>query len=109
MSVTLLTVLSGGMAVGLVLGLVGGGGSILAVPLLLYVVGMPSAHAALGTSAVAVALSALANLIGAMARGLVKWPLRPDISRWPASQVLPWCSGRAGGPRCQTHSRSLAA
>lgn len=69
----ILTIVSG-MAVGLVLGLVGGGGSILAVPLLLYVVGMPSAHAALGTSAVAVALSALANLIGAMARGLVKWP-----------------------------------
>lgn len=69
----LITVLSGGL-VGLVLGLVGGGGSILAVPLLLYVVGMPSAHAALGTSAVAVALSALANLVGAMARGLVKWP-----------------------------------
>lgn len=68
-----LTILSGSL-VGLVLGLVGGGGSILAVPLLLYVVGMPSAHAALGTSAVAVALSALANLLGAMARGLVKWP-----------------------------------
>lgn len=68
-----LTVVSG-VAVGLVLGLVGGGGSILAVPLLLYVVGMPSAHAALGTSAVAVALSALANLMGAVARGLVKWP-----------------------------------
>lgn len=69
----ILTVLTGSL-VGLVLGLVGGGGSILAVPLLLYVVGMPSPHAALGTSAVAVALSAFANLLGAMARGLVKWP-----------------------------------
>jgi uncharacterized membrane protein YfcA len=69
----LLTLLSGSL-VGLVLGVVGGGGSILAVPLLLYVVGMPSAHAALGTSAVAVALSAFANLIGAMARKMVKWP-----------------------------------
>jgi len=73
MSADIATVLSG-VIVGLVLGLVGGGGSILAVPLLLYVVGMPSAHAALGTSAVAVALSALANLIGAATRGLVKWP-----------------------------------
>lgn len=44
---------SGGI-VGLVLGLVGGGGSILVVPLLVYVVGMPSAHVAIGTSAVAV-------------------------------------------------------
>jgi len=69
----ILSVLSGAL-VGLVLGLVGGGGSILAVPLLLYIVGMPSAHAALGTSAIAVALSALANLFGAAARGMVKWP-----------------------------------
>lgn len=68
-----LLVLSGSL-VGLVLGLVGGGGSIIAVPLLLYVVGVPSAHAALGTSAVAVALSAFGNLLAAAARGLVKWP-----------------------------------
>lgn len=73
MTSDILAILSGTL-VGLVLGLVGGGGSILAVPLLLYVVGMPSAHAALGTSAVAVALSAFANLLVSMTRGLVKWP-----------------------------------
>lgn len=66
-------VLSGAL-VGLVMGLVGGGGSILAVPLLLYVVGMPTVHAAIGTSAVAVALNAVGNLVVAMRRGLVKWP-----------------------------------
>ena len=54
---------SGGL-VGFVLGLIGGGGSILAVPLLVYVVGVGSPHVAIGTSAVAVAVSALANLVG---------------------------------------------
>jgi uncharacterized membrane protein YfcA len=53
-----LAVLSGTL-VGFVLGLIGGGGSILAVPLLVYVVGVQSPHVAIGTSAVAVALSAL--------------------------------------------------
>jgi uncharacterized membrane protein YfcA len=57
-----LAVLSGTL-VGFVLGLIGGGGSILAVPLLVYVVGVQSPHVAIGTSAVAVALSALANLV----------------------------------------------
>ena len=59
----LLAIASGSM-VGFVLGLVGGGGSILAVPLLVYVVGVPSPHIAIGTSAIAVALSAAANLAG---------------------------------------------
>lgn len=62
-----------GAIVGLVLGLVGGGGSILAVPLLVYVVGMPSAHIAIGTSAVAVSASALANLLPHWRSGNVKW------------------------------------
>ncbi|WP_348641800.1 sulfite exporter TauE/SafE family protein [Aestuariivirga litoralis] len=72
MSADLVTI-AGGAIVGLVLGIVGGGGSILAVPLLLYGVGMPSVHAAIGTSAVAVALNAAANLLMAAKRGLVKW------------------------------------
>ena len=63
---------SGGI-VGLVLGLVGGGGSILAVPLLVYVVAMPSAHIAIGTSAVAVSASALVNLLPHWRSGNVKW------------------------------------
>jgi uncharacterized protein len=67
-----LTILSGAL-VGFTLGLVGGGGSILAVPLLVYVVGLPSAHVAIGTSAVAVAASAAANLIGHARAGNVKW------------------------------------
>jgi uncharacterized membrane protein YfcA len=68
-----LTVMSGAL-VGLLLGLLGGGGSILAVPLLLYVVGINDPHVAIGTSAAAVAFSAAANLaLHARARN-VKWP-----------------------------------
>jgi uncharacterized membrane protein YfcA len=62
-----------GSTVGLSLGLIGGGGSILAVPLMAYVVGLPP-HAAIGTSAVAVAASALANLAGHARARTVKWP-----------------------------------
>ncbi len=62
-----------GSLVGLSLGLIGGGGSILAVPLMAYVVGLPP-HAAIGTSAVAVGASALANLAGHARAGTVKWP-----------------------------------
>jgi uncharacterized membrane protein YfcA len=69
----LLAIASGSM-VGFVLGLVGGGGSILAVPLLVYVVGVPSPHIAIGTSAIAVALSAATNLAGHARARTVKWP-----------------------------------
>jgi len=67
-----LAVLSGA-GVGFSLGLIGGGGSILAVPLLVYVVGVPSAHVAIGTSAVAVALNAGLNLVPHARAGNVKW------------------------------------
>jgi uncharacterized protein len=63
-----------GSLVGLILAIVGGGGSIIAVPLLLYGVGLPSVHAAIGTSAVAVAFSALVNLWAAARANMIKWP-----------------------------------
>ena len=69
----LLAALSGSL-VGFSLGLIGGGGSILAVPLLLYVVGIKDPHVAIGTSALAVAVSAFANLLGHWRAGTVKWP-----------------------------------
>ena len=69
----LLAIASGGV-VGFTLGLVGGGGSIMAVPLLVYVVGVPSPHVAIGTSAIAVAVSAAANLVGHARAHTVKWP-----------------------------------
>jgi uncharacterized membrane protein YfcA len=64
---------SGGL-VGFTLGLIGGGGSILAVPLLIYAVGVPSPHVAIGTSAIAVAASAALDLFGHARTGSVKWP-----------------------------------
>lgn len=70
---TLLLTLAAGAAVGFTLGLVGGGGSILATPLLLYVVGMGNPHLAIGTSAVAVSVNAYANLIAHARKGHVWW------------------------------------
>ncbi|MEH3039102.1 MAG: sulfite exporter TauE/SafE family protein [Sphingomonas paucimobilis] len=70
---TILAALLSGSVIGLILGLVGGGGSIVAVPLLIYVVGVGSPHAAIGTAAVAVSINALASLIGHARGGRVKW------------------------------------
>lgn len=66
--------LASGGVVGLVLGLIGGGGSILAVPLLLYAVGMPSAHVAIGTAAFAVAVNAAAGLAMHARKAPIRWP-----------------------------------
>ena len=63
-----------GALVGFTLGLIGGGGSVLAVPLLVYVVGVASPHVAIGTSAVAVAANAFVNLISHWRQGNVRWP-----------------------------------
>lgn len=70
--VTSMLTLGSGAIVGVVLGLVGGGGSILAVPLLVYVVGAKSPHVAIGTSAVSVAASAAGNLLSHWKNGNVK-------------------------------------
>lgn len=70
---TILSTLASGGVIGLILALVGGGGSILAVPLLVYVVGMESPHAAIGTAAIAVSANALASLVGHARGGRVKW------------------------------------
>ena len=71
------TAIGSGVIVGFTLGLVGGGGSILAVPLLLYVVGMPDPHLAIGTSALAVAFNAFANLVPHARERHVRW--RPAL------------------------------
>ncbi|MBA1191029.1 sulfite exporter TauE/SafE family protein [Pseudomonas entomophila] len=63
-----------GSLVGLTLGLVGGGGSILAVPLMVYLVGISDPHIAIGTSALAVAVNAAVNLVNHARQGHVKWP-----------------------------------
>ncbi len=60
-------ILSGGA-----LGLTGGGGSILAVPMLVYVVG-ENIHLAIGTSLVAVGITSLISSISYMRQSLVKF------------------------------------
>ena len=70
-----LLVIFSGSLVGLILGAIGGGGSILAVPLLVYVVGVQPPHVAIGTSSIAVAVSAFANLIDHARRDHVCWPV----------------------------------
>ena len=71
--------LSGGV-VGLWLGLIGSGRSILAAPLLLYVVGLSDAHVAIGTSALSVAANAFANLIS-------HWRAPCETSGWESAPI----------------------
>ncbi|MAM38655.1 MAG: hypothetical protein CL949_09190 [Erythrobacter sp.] len=87
---TILAGLAAGAAIGSILGLVGGGGSILAVPLLIYVVGVQSTHAAIGTAAVAVSINALTSLAGHARAGRVKW-------RCASVFALAGMAGAAGG------------
>jgi len=63
-----------GALVGLLLTLFGGGGSVLATPLLLYAVGVKDPHVAIGTSAAAVAVNAAVGLATQARGGRVKWP-----------------------------------
>src|SRR4030088_24424 len=65
--------LASGALVGFSLGLVGGGGSILAVPLMVYVVGVAEPHFAIGTSSIAVAANAAVNLSNHARGGTVIW------------------------------------
>ena len=70
-----LLALACGSLVGFSLALIGGGGSILALPMLLYVVGLHgNPHLAIGTGAVAVAANAFVNLVPHARAGHVRWP-----------------------------------
>jgi len=70
----ILLAVAGGALIGLLLTLFGGGGSVLATPWLIYVVGIADTHAAIGTSAAAVAVNAATGLAGQARAGRVKWP-----------------------------------
>jgi uncharacterized membrane protein YfcA len=71
---TLLLPVLAGVPMGLAIGLIGGGGSILAVPLLVYVVGVSSPHVAVATAAIAVALNAATGVANHARIGNIKWP-----------------------------------
>jgi uncharacterized membrane protein YfcA len=63
-----------GSLVGFTLGLIGGGGSIIATPLLLYLVGM-APHVAIGTGALAVSANAFVNFASHARAGNVRWAI----------------------------------
>ncbi|MDI3196320.1 sulfite exporter TauE/SafE family protein [Pseudarthrobacter sp. AL07] len=69
----MIAALSLGLFVGIVLGVVGGGGSIIAVPALVYGMGMSPAEA-IPTSLLVVGISSLAALIPRLREGL-NWPV----------------------------------
>lgn len=71
---TLLLATLGGILIGLLLTIFGGGGSVLATPWLIYVVGVADTHLAIGTSAAAVAVNAATGLAAQARAGTVKWP-----------------------------------
>ncbi|AAK65226.1 TSUP family transporter [Sinorhizobium meliloti] len=73
MSTSILAAVGSGGIVGFMLGLLGGGGSILATPLLLYVVGVTQPHVAIGTGALAVSVNAFANFASHAIKGHVWW------------------------------------
>ncbi len=74
MSLPYLFALLSGFLSGGALGLTGGGGSILAVPLLVYVVG-ENIHLAIGTSLVAVGVTSLISSVSYMRQSLVKFKI----------------------------------
>jgi uncharacterized membrane protein YfcA len=69
-----IAVIAGGAAVGFLLAVFGGGGSVLAAPVLLYLGGVRDAHVAVGTASAAVAANAAFNLVGHWRGGRIKWP-----------------------------------
>jgi uncharacterized protein len=95
----LLAILSGAY-VGMILALIGGGGSILATPALLYVVGVADAHIAIGTSALAVSINAFMNLTNHARRGNVNWPCAAIFA---AAGVAGAIAGAAVGKATDSH------
>jgi uncharacterized membrane protein YfcA len=96
MSHELLLGLLSGAVVSFMLGLVGGGGSILAIPLLVHVVGVRSPHVAIGVSAISVAINGFTNLLAHARRERVKWRCAAVFA---ASGVLGALAGSALGKR----------
>jgi uncharacterized protein len=66
--------LTSGALIGAILSLLGAGGSILAVPLLVFFVGVHDPHTAIGTGAAVVAANALMALWRHARRDNVRWP-----------------------------------
>lgn len=79
--------------IGISLGLLGGGGSILAVPLLVYVAGM-GAKEAIATSLLVVGVTSLAAMVGHARAGRVQW--RTGVLFGLAAMAGAYLGGRLG-------------
>lgn len=88
---TLILALVLALGVGVSLGLLGGGGSILTVPLLVYVLGLP-AHEAIAASLLVVGTTSVAALVPHARGGRVKW--QTGILFGAASMVGAYGAGR---------------
>lgn len=73
MSSTTIAALFSGLVIGFILGLLGGGGSILGTPMMLYVVGIADTHLAIGTAAMAVAVNSFVNLVNHARTSQIWW------------------------------------
>jgi hypothetical protein len=85
MTSTLLVVVALGLVIGALLGLLGGGGSILAVPALVYVVGLPLAEA-VPTSLLVVGISSAAAVLPRLRQ--VQWRLAAIFSATGAAAAV---------------------
>ena len=81
------------VAIGVSLGLFGGGGSILTVPVLYYAFGI-AAHDAIATSLVVVGVTSATALIGHARRGQVRWKL--GVAFGAVSMITAFAGGRLG-------------
>lgn len=94
MEITTIIVVTLAVLVGLSLGLLGGGGSILVVPLLTYVGGLDPREA-IATSLFVVGATSLVSMIGHARRGNVQW--RTGLIFGAAGMVGAFLGGLAGG------------
>jgi uncharacterized protein len=94
MSGTLLLVLSLSLLIGVSLGLLGGGGSILTVPILVYAAGMPPQEA-IAASLFVVGVTSLAGAVSHARGGRVRW--RTGLLFGLAGMAGAFVGGLAGG------------
>ena len=94
MTLTLAVIVALGVVVGISLGMLGGGGSILTVPLLVYVAGL-DAKVAIAASLFVVGVTSLAGMISHARRGRVKW--RTGLIFGLSGMVGAYSAGLVGG------------
>ncbi|MEV1174524.1 sulfite exporter TauE/SafE family protein [Nonomuraea sp. NPDC049784] len=90
MTVALALVLAGALVVGVSLGLLGAGGSVLAVPVLVFGAGQPMA-VAIPTALVVVAVSSIGALLPRLRGRQVRWSVAWQPSARGRRAASRWC------------------